>query len=277
MLCPYCAEEIQDKATVCKHCHSNLLAVRPFIDRTALLEQRVEDLAREVELRLVKLEGAFNSQSDLAVAGDGARRSFVAKILSGQTEPKSWTELVMGHMFLFISPFLLLLFCHWVIIVLYDLSPWFLRIAAMVVPMPFGVISLLQGNQRILFSLLFAFCLAFATVLGMSAITGAVDGSPVMPRDLREVKEMFEFAASISFSFLTGLLIGRWIQSYRSHEIPANATSLSLARLISGRQADNSAKLADRIKRANEIASAIMALTSTLATVVTGIHSMAGR
>lgn len=274
MLCPYCAEEINEKATVCKHCHSDLLAVRPFLDRVAELERKVDDVVSELDQRLAVLESM--SRPGLAVneAGSASGHGLLAKILSGNGAQKSGFELISGHMFLFISPFLLLLFFHWVIIVLYDLSPWFLRIAAMLIPLPFGVFSLLQGNRRMLFSLLFAFCLAVATVLGMSAITGSVDGTPVLPRDVREWREMFEFAASISFSFLTGLLIGRWILSYRSDEIRPNAVVMSLARLMSKSEPGTRPNLSEAIKRAQDLASALTALTSTLATVLTGIKSM---
>lgn len=266
MLCPYCAEEINDKATVCRFCQSNLLAVRPFMDRMDALERRVEEVSGQIDQRLAALESTRRSSFGV---DEAAPESWLGR-------RKSWLELVSGHMFLFITPFLLLLFCHWLIIVLYDLNPWFLRIAAMLIPMPFGVFSRLQGNRRLLFSLLFAFFLATATVLGMSAITGAVDGTPVLPRDLREWREMFEFAASISFSFLTGLLIGRWISSYRSDEMHANAVVMSIARIMRPGEAGTPAALGNTIRKANEVASALMALTSTLATVITGIKSMAG-
>lgn len=267
MLCPYCAEEINDKATVCRHCQSNLLAIRPFMDRIAELERRVEEVSAQIDQRLAVLESL-------------RRAGFAAEGVDGpswQGKPKTWLELVSGHMFLFISPFLLLLFFHWLIIVLYDLNPWFLRIAAMTIPMPFGVFSRLHGNRRLLFSLLFAFFLAIATVLGMSAITGAVDGTPVLPRDLREWREMFEFAACISFSFLTGLLIGRWISSYRTADVQPNAVVMSIARLMRPGEAGKPAELSNTIRRANDVASALMALTSTLATVIAGVKSMAGR
>ena len=114
---------------------------------------------------------------------------------------------------LFLSPLLLLLIAHGIIIILYDANPWILRIASMLIPLPFGAVSWARGNRHLLFSLVFALGLAISAVLGMSAITGMVDGAPVLPQDLREWREILEFAASISFSFLTGLLVARWSRS----------------------------------------------------------------
>jgi len=273
MLCPYCAEEINDKATVCKHCHSNLLAVRPFLDRVVELERKVDEFAKETQQRLGELE----SRNHTGLAVNGASGGFARGLFGffDAEKPKSWREFIAGQMSLFVGPLLLLLFAHWMIIVIYDLNPWFLRIAALLTPLPFGVFSWLHGNRRVVFSLMFAFCLAVAAVLGMSAITGVVDDTPVLPQDLREWREMIEFAASISFSFLTGLLIGRWILSYRSSEIRPNAAVMSLARLFSA-GTGTPADLQQAIKKAQELMNVLTTLASTLAAVVTGIRSMTG-
>jgi len=50
MDCPFCAEDIKDNASVCKHCGRDLLAIRPLLDRLQTHDKRLEghdtDLAK---------------------------------------------------------------------------------------------------------------------------------------------------------------------------------------------------------------------------------------
>jgi hypothetical protein len=107
-------------------------------------------------------------------------------------------------------PMLLLLAAHFAIVIMYDLKPLYLRIATLLVPLPFGFALYVWHPRRFALSAFIAAVIAVITVLGMSAITGKADNTPVLPQDLRETREMIEFAASIAFAFVTGMLIGRW-------------------------------------------------------------------
>jgi hypothetical protein len=50
MKCPFCAEEVKDDATVCKHCRYDLTVVR------ALME-RIEDLTKQLQSRCRRAGG----------------------------------------------------------------------------------------------------------------------------------------------------------------------------------------------------------------------------
>ena len=61
----------------------------------------------------------------------------------------------------------------------------------------------------------------------MSAITSLVDKTPVMPQSMIEWKEFIEYSLSITFSFLTGILLGTisfFKQSKLKEMIDANTT-----------------------------------------------------
>jgi hypothetical protein len=106
-------------------------------------------------------------------------------------------------------PLLLLLFAHWLITVVYDAKMVYLRIVSMVLPLPFAYALFKKHAHHLMPWFIGVAFLAIASVIGMSWITSLVDHSPVWPQNLFEWKEVLEYSASIAFSFLTGMLLGR--------------------------------------------------------------------
>jgi hypothetical protein len=104
---------------------------------------------------------------------------------------------------------LLLVAAHAVLLFVYDLKPLYLRIASMLIPLPFGFALLLWHPRRMLRSALCGFVMAALAVLAMLQVTAMIDKVPLLPQDLRELREVLEYVLSIGLAFFTGLLLGR--------------------------------------------------------------------
>jgi hypothetical protein len=122
---------------------------------------------------------------------------------------------------------------HAVIIVVYDLKLIYLRLASILIPMTFAFFLFQKKKNPVFPWFLGSLVLAFITVIGMSAITSLVDKTPVMPVSMIEWKEFIEYSLSITFSFLTGILLGTISFFKRSkHKIDINPILKALLNLI---------------------------------------------
>jgi hypothetical protein len=99
--------------------------------------------------------------------------------------------------------------------------------------MPFAYFLFQKKKNSLLPWFLGSLLLAFITVIGMSAITSLVDRIPVMPQSMIEWKEFIEYSLSITFSFLTGMLLGTISFFQRSkHKIDINPMLKAVINLI---------------------------------------------
>ena len=48
MRCPFCAEDVRDDASVCRHCGNDLRIPESLIEENAELKERVGELQREL-------------------------------------------------------------------------------------------------------------------------------------------------------------------------------------------------------------------------------------
>ena len=110
MECPYCLEDFNEEALVCKDCGRDLRLVRPVINENLELVAQVMDLEDQVY------------KARTAVARARAPVTF-------------WSTHCVVYILL---PVVLLIAAHFLIVVTLDISPLFLRLASIAIPLPFG-------------------------------------------------------------------------------------------------------------------------------------------
>ena len=192
MNCPYCTSEVSEEAVVCKVCTRDLYLFKPMMAKVADLEKQLSEIPNQeaYEKRIAELELMLDENEQKLA------------------QPKSLLGWLLDISCYLIIPLMLLLFAHWLIAVVYDTKMIYLRIISMVLPMPFAYLLFRGRQHRLIPWFIGAAFLSIASVIGMSWITSLVDHSPVFPQSLAEWREVFEYAASIAFSFLTGMLLG---------------------------------------------------------------------
>src|ERR1700730_5041331 len=162
MECPFCVETIRDESLVCRHCARDLALVRPVIFEIQAMTAEID--ARQHELNRVRIK--------LAAAEAPGR-------------------FLLEHTLAFVVfPSVLLVTAHFLVMFRFDVSEIYLRIASVLIPLPFG----------------FALA-ATLSVWSMLAVTGYLDGVPVLPSNWLEWKESIEYGMSIALAFGAGNIL----------------------------------------------------------------------
>jgi hypothetical protein len=256
MQCPYCVSEISNEALACPNCTRDLYLFKPLLAKIGELEQKVALL----DLRLSEVNTPVETP-----AATSTRPDIPA------THPAE------GFV-LWLSPLLLLLVAHLLITVTYDLNTLYLRIVSLMIPLPFGILLMSRQRRHFGFWAVAAFVMAALAVIGMSSITHFVDHTAILPQDRREWKEFIEYAASVGFSVMTGMLLGRMIWRRREQAFEAaQARNLTrkLATLFSNGQ-QNAEKIQTSIKKLNDLGSSLAAAGTTAISAYTGLRGFLG-
>ena len=259
MQCPYCLSPVDDGASVCKTCSRDVYLFRSLLEKIEKLEHTIQTHESPVELRehIEHLEKQLEAE----------------RALREKRQSTPWHAVLDIGQFVFI-PLALLLLAHALITVVYDVNMLYLRIASVLLPLPFGF-YLFKTKSRVLLGWFAATaCLALSSVIGMSAITGWVDQTPVLPQNMVEWREFLEYAASITFSFLTGMLLGG-MSYHRTHRPKAKPVGPLVSGLIAKfhKGGSSPADIQQTIKKLEEMGGSLIAAGSTAMSVYTGLKA----
>jgi hypothetical protein len=172
MECPFCLEDFNEEALVCKDCGRDLRLVRPLLTENLALAARIEKLQTEI---------------------DRARAA-----VNRSTAPLRYWSIRIA---------IYLLFAHFLIIVFLDISPLYLRLASIAIPLPFGFALVWFSHVGLRWSFLNGIYLGLFSVVGMLAVIAFVENAPLFPQTFRDWRETIEYVTSIALATVTGSVI----------------------------------------------------------------------
>ena len=181
-----------------------------------------------------------------------------------------------------VAPLLLLLAAHVVVTILLDVTPVYLRIASVIIPIPFGMTLYAVNKVGLRGSIGLGIATALLGVTGMLVIVGYIDKVPILPDTPREWREAIEYALSIMLAYVTGDLLATLILRLLPNAMAASgrpsATAVRLARMLGQHGPDVMRRRARRIQELIKTIGPLAGLVATAGgSIYTGLKSVLGQ
>jgi hypothetical protein len=254
MECPFCFEDFNDEALACKNCGRDLRLVRPLINENKALVAQIEELQLQVE------------KARTAIAQTAAPGRF-------------WSIHFGFYVFI---PAVLLVAAHFLIIVVLDSSPLYLRFASIAIPLPFGFALPWLSHHGIRWSVLDGILIGLLSVGSMLTVVAFIDRVPVLPGAARDWRETLEYVASIALANVTGSVIAILARRLLPRTLDAGGAPSPAAMIIAqsfGRHVGNQAlrRRAQKIQdNFGTIGTAAAALAAGAGSIYTGVRALTG-
>jgi hypothetical protein len=275
MECPFCAEEIKEEAVICRYCQREIGPFRLMLRKVAALEARLgsgDGNFGELAARVDGVERKLGELRDRLLKAPDTMLSPAEREeeVTPRSQKSGWLSLLVAT----VAPIVLLLIVYVVTVLLYDLDTRVLRTLSILVPLPFGFWFVRSARGKLWLEGALALTVGVISVWAMSAILAWHDQIPILPQDLREWREVIEYIASITFSHLTGALVGGWLVQRRRARHAPGALAKQLARILSddeGRSGNLLGRIQLVLEKTREYIGYIIPVLTGIISVYTGL------